>query len=73
VQSLLALQSPVALEAKARADFELAGIDTGKPSVMMAILGRGAFAAIQYAAPFGLAKVGGGKIGMGGQALGTIL
>lgn len=73
INTLLAVQNPVALEARARADFAKAGVDTTKPSAMMTILGRGAFAAIQYAAPFGLAKVGGGKIGIGDQAIGQIL
>jgi hypothetical protein len=73
VLGILKLQDPVALEARARAEFEAAGIDTGKPNAMMAILGRGAFAAIQYAAPFGLAKVGGGKIGIADQAVSSVL
>ena len=63
VAGLLSLKSPEALDGYARLEFEKAGIDTGKPSAMMAILGRGAFAAIQIAAPFALSKVGGGKIG----------
>lgn len=73
IASLLKLQDPVVLEAQARAEFQKAGIYTGRPSAMFTILGRGAFAAIQYAAPFGIAKVGGGKIGIADQAAQSVL
>jgi len=73
VEALLKAQDPMVMEARARAEFEAAGIDTGKPSAMMAILGRGAFAAVQYAAPFALAKVSGGKIGVADQAISSVL
>jgi len=63
VAAALKARSPEELDLYARREFERAGIDTGKPSAMMAILGRGAFAGIQYAAPFALSKIGGGKIG----------
>lgn len=53
----LAFRSPQQLEAAARAAFEEAGIDTGEPSAMATILGRGAFAAAQYLAPFGIARL----------------
>jgi hypothetical protein len=72
IEALLLKQDPVALELQARAEFQAAGIDTGKPNAMMAILGRGAFAAVQYAAPFGLAKVSGGKIGQADQAISSL-
>lgn len=68
VEAQLALRDPVALEARARAEFEKAGIDTGTPSAMMSILGRGAFAAAQYTAPFALKKISGGTIGQVDQA-----
>lgn len=73
ISGLLSLRSPQALEAKARAEFERMGIDTGKPSTTAMILGRGAFAAAQYVAPFGLSKVKGGTIGIVDQAVGIIL
>lgn len=73
LEALMALDSPEALEARARGEFEKAGIDTGTPNAMMALLGRGAFAAVQYAAPFALAKVSGGKIGIADQAIGSVL
>lgn len=73
INGLLYLQKPQQLEAEARRRFAAEGIDTGKPSAMMAILGRGAFAAAQYTAPFALKKIGGGKIGQAGQAAGVIL
>jgi hypothetical protein len=68
VQALLELDGPEALDARARIEFQKAGIDTGSQSAMMALLGRGAFAAVQFAAPFALAKIGGGKIGQADQA-----
>lgn len=67
--SILNLRNPQALEAHARFEFERAGIDTGTPSTTMMILGRGAFAAVQFAAPFGLQKVSGGLIGQIDQAI----
>lgn len=60
VNGILALQTPVALEAKARKELAARGVDTTNTSTTMALLGRGAFAAIQYAAPFALSKAGGG-------------
>lgn len=68
INAQLALRDPMALEALARAKFAAAGISTGTPSGMAAILGRGAFAAVQYAAPFALKKIGGGTIGIADQA-----
>ena len=53
----LAKRSPKALEEAVRAAFEEAGIDTGEPSAMRLLLGRGAFMAIQYMAPFGIARL----------------
>jgi hypothetical protein len=76
ITRLLGEEEPAALEFKARAAFKEAGIDTGTPSAMAAILGRGAFAAVQYAAPFALKKIGGGVIGIadqGTQALQSVL
>lgn len=63
----LKVRSPEELDANARREFKRAGISCDKPNAMMAILGRGAFAAVQYTAPFALAKVGGGKIGQADQ------
>ncbi len=67
----MAQRDPEFLEAAARADFEAAGIDTSDPSVVSMILGRGAFAALQYAAPFGLAKAK--HLGQADQAMSTVL
>lgn len=63
------LRKPEDLDAHARREFEKAGIDTGRPNAMMALLGRGAFAAVQYTAPFALSKIGGGVIGRVDQAV----
>ncbi len=73
VNELLRLRDPNILEQKVRKDFEAHGIDTGDPSITMMILGRGAFAAIQYAAPFGISRIPGGTLGRITQATGVIV
>jgi hypothetical protein len=75
INRLLGEQEPAALELRARQAFEKAGISTDTPSAMAAILGRGAFAGVQYVAPFALKKIGGGTIGIadqGTQALASV-
>ena len=72
VNAELTLQSPVALEERARLELRKRGVNVDKPSATMMLLGRGAFAALQYAAPFGLKRVG-GNLGVVDQASNTIL
>lgn len=73
VNAELVLQSPVQLEERARLELKKRGVDVSKPNAVMMLLGRGAFAAIQYAAPFGLRRVGGGLIGQIDQASNVII
>jgi hypothetical protein len=56
-QGQLPGQAGEALEAAARAQFEAAGIDTSPVDGQALLLGRGAFAAIQYVAPAGIASL----------------
>jgi hypothetical protein len=72
VNAELVLQSPVALEEKARLELRKRGVNVDKPSLAMLLLGRGAFAAIQYAAPFGLKRAG-GNLGFVDQLSNTII
>jgi hypothetical protein len=58
VSALLALQSPKALEAKARAEFSAMGYQMGGPSTARLLLGWGAWTALNFTASYGLAKVG---------------
>lgn len=59
VSNELALQSPEQLEKRARLQFEKAGIDTSRRETTFLLLGRGAFAAAQYAAAFGIREADG--------------
>lgn len=58
VEAELSLQTPAALEAKARGDLQKLGVSTEKTSTAVLIAGRASFAAAQYAASFGLRKAG---------------
>ncbi len=68
----LSLQTPQALEAKARAELLKRGVRIEKPSEAMLLVGRGAFAAIQYTAPMALGRTG-GVLGIVDQATSPIL
>jgi len=59
VNAELALRSPEALELKARGILAEMGVDTSAPGPTTLLLGRGAFAATQYAAPFGIRQASG--------------
>lgn len=59
VNAELALRSPEALELRARAKLAELGVDVSAPSVATLLLGRGAFAATQYTAPFGARQASG--------------
>ncbi len=59
VNAELALRTPEALEARARAELAKLGIDTTRRSTSYLLLGRGAFAAAQYVGAFGIAKADG--------------
>ncbi len=59
VNAELALRDPKAMEIRARAKLEELGVDTSRPSETTLLLGRGAFAATQYVAPFGVRAAGG--------------
>lgn len=72
VEAELRLQGPVALENRARLELQKRGVDTTKPNTTMLLLGRGAFAAAQYAAPFGIRQAG-GKIGVIDQASNIVI
>lgn len=59
VKSELRLQTPEELEKQAREIFEKAGIDTSRRETTYLLLGRGAFAATQYMAAFGVRQADG--------------
>lgn len=59
VGALLAAQSPQALSAIAKAKLAESGVDVTSRTTTMLLLGRGAFAAAQYAAAFGIAQASG--------------
>jgi hypothetical protein len=61
VTSELKLQTPEELEKAARQDLQARGVDTTRRDTTYMLLGRGAFAAASYVAPFGVR-----------QALGTV-
>lgn len=70
--AIMSLQGPVTLDQKARADLAAHGVNIEKPSEVMILLGRGAFAALQYTAPMALGLTG-GKLGVVDQGVSTIL
>lgn len=72
VNAVLAVQSPEALDKAARAELAARGVNIEKPSEVMILLGRGAFAAIQYAAPMALGLTG-GKLGVVDQGISSVL
>ncbi len=59
VSGELALRTPEALEARARALLATYGIDTSRRDPTMMLLGRGAFAGVQYVGAFGIRRVDG--------------
>lgn len=59
VQEELRLRSPEELERRARKELELLGIDVTRRETNYLLLGRGAFAATQYMASFGLRRADG--------------
>lgn len=72
LQDKIDLQNPEALDKRARADLAARGVNVEKPSEVMLLLGRGAFAAIQFTAPFALGRTG-GKLGLVDQGVSSIL
>lgn len=72
VEAMLAVQDPVALDKAARAELAARGVNIEKPSEVMILLGRGAFAAIQYTAPMALGQTG-GKLGVVDQGISSVL
>jgi hypothetical protein len=72
VEAALALQTPEQLELKARMELRKRGVNVDKPNPALMLLGRGAFAAVSYVAPFGLAKAD-GKLGVVDQGVSMIL
>lgn len=66
------IQTPEQLEAAARKKFAEAGIDTTGRSATYLLLGRGAFAAAQYMATFGVRQAD-GEIGLASTALTTAI
>lgn len=72
VNALMSIQDPVTLDLKARSDLAAHGVNISKPSEVMILLGRGAFAALQYTAPFALGRTG-GFLGQVDQGMSTIL
>lgn len=59
VEEELALRSPQQLEERARLELAKYGIDTTRRDASYLLLGRGAFAAVQYAGSFGIRQVSG--------------
>lgn len=72
VEALLKIQSPEDLDRAARASLAAAGVNIEKPSEVMILVGRGAFAALQYTAPMGLGLTG-GRLGVVDQGVSTVL
>jgi hypothetical protein len=71
-EAIMSIQDPVTLDAKARADLAVHGVDVSKPTEVMILLGRGAFAALQYTAPMALGLTG-GNLGVVDQGISTVL
>lgn len=72
INAILALETPEQLEARARKELAAAGIDTNSREVGYALLGRGAFAALQVMATFGFAQAG-GEVNIADEASGVVL